>query len=102
MKALTMSRKERQRLEVFGRVKRGEITVVRAAAWLKLSERQARRMYKRFIEQKDAGLVHRLRGRRSNRRSDQATRQKVLARHQERYADFGPPHACEKLLDEDG
>ena len=97
-----MSGKERRRLEVFGRAKRGEITLVRAAAWLKLSERQTRRMYKRFVDEKDAGLVHRLRGRKSNRRLDDAMREKVIARHQERYADFGPTHACEKLLEDDG
>ena len=102
MNSLTMSRKERQRLEVFGRVKRAEITLVRAAQWLKLSERQTHRMYKRFIREKDAGLVHRLRGRKSNRRLDEATRRKVVARYLERYADFGPTHACEKLLEDDG
>jgi transposase len=102
MGALMMSRKERLRLEVFGRVKRGELTVVKAAAWLGVSERQARRIYRRFRLEKDAGLVHRLRGRRSNRRIDQAVRDRVVARHQARYADFGPTHACEKLASEDG
>jgi transposase len=101
MKALTMSRKERQRLEVFGRVKRGEITLVRAAQWLNISERQARRIHKRFLEEKDAGLVHRLRGRASNRRLDDAKRQEIVKQHQTRYADFGPTHASEKLA-EDG
>jgi hypothetical protein len=48
----------------------------------------------------DAGLVHGARGRASNRRLDEAVRGKVLARHQERYADFGPTHACEKLAAE--
>lgn len=97
-----MSRKERLRLEVFSRVKRGELTVVKAAAWLGLSERQARRVYKRFLLEKDAGLVHRGRGRRSNRRLEQGVREKVVAAHQARYADFGPTHACEKLASDDG
>ena len=97
-----MSRKERLRLEVLGRVKRGELTVVKAAAWLGVSERQARRIYQRFRLEKEAGLVHRLRGRRSNRRIDQAVRDQVVARHQARYADFGPTHACEKLASDDG
>ena len=101
MKALTMSRKERQRLEAFGRVKRGEITLVRAAQWLNLSERQGRRILKRFLEEKDAGLVHRLHGRASNRRLDDAKRQVIVKRHQMRYADFGPTHASDKLA-EDG
>jgi hypothetical protein len=101
MKALRMSRKERLRLEVFGRVKRGEITLVRAAQWLDLSERQARRIHKRFLVEKDAGLVHRSRGRPSNRRIDDAKRREVVERHQERYRDFGPTHASEKLAEDD-
>ncbi len=98
---MRMSRKERLRLEVFGRVKRGEITLVRAAQWLDLSERQARRIHKRFLVEKDAGLVHRSRGRPSNRRIDDAKRREVVERHQERYRDFGPTHASEKLAEDD-
>lgn len=95
-----MSRKERLRLEAFGRVKRGELTVVKAAEWLGMSERQARRVYARFRVEKDAGLVHRLRGKPSNRRTEDSIRQKVLIRHAEVYSVFGPTHACEKLGEE--
>ncbi len=97
-----MSRKERLRLEVFSRVKRGELTVMKAAEWVGLSERQGRRVYKRFWLEKDKGLVHRLRGRPSNRRIEQTVRDQVIAAHQSRYADFGPTHACEKLASDDG
>ena len=45
-----MSVKERVRLEAFGRVKRGELTVVGAAELLGLSLRQSRRVWKRFSE----------------------------------------------------
>ena len=54
---MRMSRKERLRLEVFGRVKRGEITLVRAAKWLNLSERQARRYVNVALEQPDGVAV---------------------------------------------
>jgi len=96
-----MSLKERVRLEAFGRVKRGELSVVSAAGLLNLSLRQARRAWKRFKEFGDAGLVHRLRGRLSNRRLNEDVRQRIVKRHQERYADFGPTLACEKLASED-
>lgn len=96
-----MSVKERIRLEAFGRVKRGELSVVLAAELLKLSVRQARRAWKRFKDFGDAGLVHRLRGRSSNRRLSEDIRQRIVKRHQERYADFGPTLACEKLSSED-
>ena len=96
-----MSGIERIRLEAFGRVKRGELTVVAAAVLAHLSLRQARRAWKRFKTFGDRGLVHRLRGRPSNRRLPDNVRDRVLKRHQERYADFGPTLACEKLAEEE-
>jgi len=96
-----MSGIERIRLEAFGRVKRGELTVVAAAVLAHLSLRQARRAWKRFKTFGDRGLVHRLRGRPSNRRLPDDVRDRVLKRHQERYADFGPTLACEKLAEEE-
>jgi len=96
-----MSASERVRLDAFGRVKRGELTVAAAAELAGLSLRQARRVWKRFRTEGDRGLVHRLRGKSSNRRLSDDVRDRVMKRHQERYADFGPTLACEKLA-EDG
>lgn len=95
-----MSMDERDRLEVLGRVKRGELTVTAAAELLGLSVRQARRVWKRFKSNGARGLVHGLRSRASNRRFPEAFRARVLKRHQERYPDFGPTLACEKLAEE--
>jgi transposase len=95
-----MSIKERIRLDAFGRVKRGEMTVIGVAELLGISERQARRVWKRFKRDGDAGLVHGLRGRTSNRRMPGELRARIVKRHQERYADFGPTLACEKLAEE--
>jgi len=92
-----MSRKERVRLELLGRVKRKEITVVRAAELADASLRQMRRLWKRYQADGDAGLVHRARGKRPNNRLDDVTRAAVLELHRVRYGDFGPTHACEKL-----
>jgi len=92
-----MSGRDRDRLDAFRRVRRRELTVVDAAALLGVSVRQARRLWKRFQSQGDGGLVHRLRGRASNRRLPEEFRQRVVKRHQECYADFGPTMACEKL-----
>ena len=94
-----MSLKERVRLEALGRVKRGELTVVEAAELMGLSVRQARRVWKRLRAEGDAGLVHKLRGRASNRRLGEDLRERVVKLHQERYADFGPTLACEKLAE---
>jgi hypothetical protein len=95
-----MSLDERIRLEVIGRVKRGELTVVESAELMGVSLRQARRIWKRFKAQGHKGLVHKLRGLPSNRRLSQDVCERAVKRHQERYADFGPTLACEKLAEE--
>ena len=100
MSELRMSEKERIAMEALSRVKRGELTVVSAAELMGVSVRQARRRWKRFKACGDGGLVHGLRGRASNRRFPEEFRQRIVKRHQERYADFGPTLACEKLAGE--
>ena len=96
-----MSANERVRLDVMRRVERGELTMVTAAELMQVSPRQARRIRRRFKTHSDTGLVHQLRGRASNRRLPEEFRQQIVKRHQERYHDFGPTFACEKLA-EDG
>jgi hypothetical protein len=95
-----MSGNDRIRLDAVGRVKRGEMTVVKSAELMGVSLRQARRIWKRFKLEGDAGLLHKLRGRLSNRRLSQDVRERAVKRHQEQYADFGPTFACEKLAEE--
>ena len=96
-----MSARERLRLEAFARVKAKQWTVVRAAQACGISVRQARRVCKRYDDQGDAGLVHAARGKPPANRIDDARREKIIARHQERYADFGHTHACQKLAGDD-
>ena len=95
-----MSGIDRIRLDALSRVKRGELTVIGSAELMSVSLRQARRLWKRFKQDGTAGLLHKLRGRLSNRRLSQDVRERVVKRHQERYADFGPTLACEKLEEE--
>lgn len=101
METITMSRKERRRLEVLSRVKSGRLTLTKAAELVGLSYRQAKRVFARYRESGDQGLVHGLRGRPSNRRRA-ADRQAVLDIYREKYADFGPTLAAEYLSAEDG
>ena len=102
MDELLMSRKERLLSEAFGRVKRGELTVVSAAGLCGMSVRQMRRAWKRYKASGERGLLHGLRGRASNRRTPVGTAERVVKLKVERYGDFGPTHACEKLLEEHG
>jgi hypothetical protein len=99
MGELRMSGKERIVLDAMGRLNRKELTVVAVSELMGLSLRQARRLWKRYKAEGDCGLVHRLRGRVSNRRLGQEVRDRVVKLHQERFADFGPTLACEKLAE---
>jgi transposase len=94
---LLMSAKERERLKIFARVKRGELQQKEAAALCQLEYRYLRRLYQRYCQQGDRGLVHQGRGRPSNRAKPAEFKAVVLARYQERYPDFGPTLAAEKL-----
>ncbi len=97
---IAMSERERDRLRVLQDVKEGRYTQGKAAELLKLSTRQVRRLQKRWRRQGPAALVHRLRGKPSNRGHEAQLRRKVLQAYRRRYADFGPTLACEKLAEE--
>ena len=95
-----MNRKERDRLTIMARVKQRAMTLVVAAGLLGLGYRQAKRVWKRYRREGDAGLVHRSRGRPSGRRTAPEVRERVLLRCAERYPDFGPTLAAEYLAQE--
>jgi hypothetical protein len=54
-----MSQGELQRVEVLTRVKRGQLRVVVAVPLLRVSYRQAKRLWKRYRKEGAAGLKHR-------------------------------------------
>jgi transposase len=95
-----MSRKERKRLTIMAGVKSGDLTLVQAAGLASISYRQVKRVWRRYQDQGEAGLVHRLRGRASPRRKDPELRARILARVEVRYAGFGPTLAAEYLSEE--
>ncbi len=68
-----------------------------AATLLRLSYRQLKRVWRRYGQQGDAGLVHQGRGRSSNRQADPEVRERIIQRYEQRYADFGPTLAAEHL-----
>src|SRR6478752_778589 len=96
---IPMSQKERDVLKVLHGVLQGERTQAQAARLLGKSTRQVRRLQRRLEAGGDSALVHGLRGQPSNHRADPAVRQAVLLAYRQRYADFGPTFACEKLAD---
>ena len=102
MMQLTMSRKERERLVIFSKVKSKELSRREAAEVLGLSLRQVHRMYLRFLAHGDQGLAHASRGRVSARRTEPSERDRALELYRERYRGFGPTLLAEKLAEVEG
>lgn len=98
---IMLSLKELKRLKVIQDVINKRITQVAAAAIIGLSERQIGRLTKTVRKEGERGIVHKSRGKASNRRIAEAKRDMVLRLYREKYHDFGPTLASEKL-EEDG
>jgi len=95
-----MSGKERDRLKVLHEVQGRHLTQGEAAGQLGISDREVRRLLARIAAEGDRGVVHRLRGRASNRRLGEGLRAKALKLVKAKYGDFGPTLACEYLAKE--
>ena len=96
---IAMSQRERDRLKVMASVMEDKRTQVEAGRLLGLSVRQVRRIQRRLEQEGDAGIVHRLRGRRSNAQKSRTLRRQVLRVYAKDYSDFGPTLAAEKLAE---
>jgi transposase len=97
-----MSQRELSRLEVIQRVCRKTFTQRRAADLLALSVRQVKRLCRAFKRSGAAALVSRRRGRPSNNHLRPELLGAARALLRERYYDFGPTLAREKLLEAHG
>jgi len=98
---LIMSKKELQRKSIFDLVKLGHLTLFDASKRLYLSYRQTRRAYKRYCAEGESGLIHRSRGKSSPRAYSLEIKKIALALYENKYWDFGPTLAAEKLFEED-
>lgn len=92
-----MSLKERDLLKVVHEVERGYVTGRAASEAAGVSYRQFKRILHRWRAEGDKGLAHRSRGKPSNRRIADDIRRKAVGIIGERYPDFGPTLASEKL-----
>ena len=96
------SQEELRRLHVIQKVLEGGIRQVEAAEILSLSSRHIRRVVKRVEQEGHRGIVHRSRGRPSNRKIPDQLKDKVIKLYRGSYKGFGPTLASEKLLERDG
>lgn len=96
-----LSKRELQRGGVLARVKAGELRLQDGAAVMRVSYRQAKRLWKRYQDGGAASLKHGNAGRVSNRAWPGKARQKILRKVEQKYSSFGPTLAAEHLGSED-
>jgi transposase len=93
-----MTQQDRDRLVALKKARKSLITQRQAAEELGQSERHIRRLLKQLKARGDKAVVHALRGRPSNRKLDEKTRQKALEiLGRDVYRGFGPTLAAEYL-----
>src|SRR5467141_1198630 len=97
MTVITMSRNELTRLRVLIDVADGRLSVADATGLIGVGRRQIYRLLQGFRADGPDGLISRKRGGPSNRALGSVFRETVLAIVRERYSDFGPTLAAEKL-----
>jgi len=102
MEMIEMNTRERRRMTLMTRVKEGLLKVREAAEMMRVTYRQAKRIFQRYREKGDAGLVNRSRGRRSNRACPESKRKRAVALYDKLYTGFGPLLASEHLATDHG
>ena len=96
---ITMSNKELTRAEVCQRIKDKRISQRQAAAILRLSTRQVKRLVRAYRKHGPSGLISHQRGKSSNHQLPKNVKAKARRLLQSRYPDFGPTLAQEKLAE---
>jgi transposase len=95
-----MSQKERDWLHWLKQAESKQITQAKAAERMGVSERWVRQLLRRKKKEGDQVVMHRLRGRASNRKLSERTRSQVLRLIEREYHDFGPTLIAEYLESE--
>lgn len=95
----TLNEKEQTRLDVIRRLLTKELTNDRAARVLGISTRQVKRLKKKVRSEGDEAIIHKLKGRESNHHIEQTIKDRALTFIHEKYSDFKPTFATEKLAE---
>ncbi len=95
---LTMSRKEVERLKIINQIETKVLTVEEEADLMGISSRQTYRVLKKIKEEGSAGIIHKLRGRKSNRGYPGELKDKVIEIYKAHYSDYGPTLFSEQLV----
>lgn len=98
METFPMSKKETSQISIFEKLMEQTIKQKEAAKLLRLSTRQVKRKLKAYRQQGAVSLVHKNRGRKSNRAVDENLAREAISIIKNQYVDFGPTFAAEQLL----
>jgi len=94
-----MSEKEIKRTEMMSQLAKKQISQGMAAAHLGISVRQVKRLWRKYQDQGAEGLINKSRGKPSHNQMDGEVMRRVLGLILEKYRDFGPTLATEKLVE---
>lgn len=86
-------------MQIMNQVEKKQLTQRMAAEQLGLSTRQVKRVWRAYQEQGAEGLLNKSRGKPSHNQLREEVKQQVLDILLERYRDFGPTLATEKLIE---
>ena len=96
-KLISMTEKELSRINIIQNLINGDINGTDAAKQLSLSVRQVKRLKSVVIQSGPEGLIHGSRGKVGNRKLNSKIIAKAKKYLKEKYYDFGPTFAAEKL-----
>lgn len=97
-----MSEKEIKKTEMMSQLAEKQITQRMAAEHLEISVRQVKRLWNKYQKLGAEGLINKSRGKPSHNQLDDEVKKRVVDLILERYRDFGPTLATEKLQEVHG
>jgi len=96
---LALSKKEVDRLMIINQIEDNQLTVQQAAGLIGISERQTYRILKRIRAEGVKGIIHKLRGRESNRVYPKELKKEIINIYRKQYWDYGPTLYSEMLTE---
>jgi len=96
---LALSKKEVDRLMIISQIEENQLTVQQAAGLIGITERQTYRILKRIRSEGAKGIIHKLRGRESNRGYPKQLKKEIIRIYRKQYWDYGPSLYSEMLTE---
>lgn len=94
---IVMTQRENKRYEIIKDLINNKIDGTEASKQISLSTRQTKRLKARVIEEGIKGIIHKNRGKPSNRKIEKEIMEKAKTLLKQNYSDFKPSFASEKL-----